>query len=107
MTRMTHKAVQADWNAPRNIVGLQQQLDTDDGKSSVLAQLLADEFAQMRKPQSGVIASDSVTVDIGNPAMGLVFGALLVAGTTGGFFLWEYYQKGVDAKAAIVAAQSR
>ena len=53
MTRMTHKEVQADWNAPRNIVGLQQQLDADDGKSSVLTQLLADEFAQMRKPQSG------------------------------------------------------
>ena len=99
--------MQADWNATRNIVGLQQQLDADDGKASVLTQLLADEFAQMRKPQSGVIASDRVTVDIGNPAMGLAFGALLVAGTTGGVFLWEYYQKGVDAKAAIVTAQSR
>ena len=55
---------------------------------------------------------------MGRPALGgvnlaityglaLIFGALLVAGTTGGFFLWEYYQKGVDAKAAIVAAQSR
>ena len=54
-----------------------------------------------------MISSDRVTVDIGNPAMGLVFGALLVAGSTGGFFLWEYYQNGVDAKAVIVTAQSK
>ena len=108
MTKMTQEQMEADWIATRNIAGLQQQLDaeTDDGKSNILTQLLAVEFAKLRKPQSGVIESERVTVDVGNPAKGIVFGILLIAATTGGFFLWESYQGGADARAAVATARS-
>ena len=109
MTKMTQEQMEADWFATRNIAGLQEQLnaETDDGKSSILTQLLAVEFAKLRMPQSGVVASDRVTVDVGNPAKGIVFGVLLIAATTAGFFLWENYQGGADARAASVTARSR
>src|SRR6188768_1844913 len=102
MTNLTQEQMQADWIATRNIAGLQEQLDaeTDDGKSSILTQLLAVEFAKLRKPQSGVIVSDRVTVDVGNPTMGFVIGLILIATTTGGFFLWSNSTGGANAKSA-------
>lgn len=107
MTKMTQEQMEADWLATRNIAGLQEQLDaeTDDGKSSILTQLLAVEFAKLRKPQSGVIDTDRVTVDVGNPARGIVLGVLLITASAGGFFLWENYSGGADARA--VMAESR
>jgi len=109
MTKMTQEQMEADWLTTRNIAGLQERLDaeTDDGKSSILAQLLAVEFAKLRTPQSGVIDTDRVTVDVGNPAKGIVFGVLLIAASAGGFFLWESYLGGADAKAAVIAAERR
>ena len=109
MPKMTQEQMEADWLATRTIAGLQERLnaETDDGKSSILTQLLAAEFAKLRKPQSGVIDSDRVTVDVGNPAKGIVFGMLLIAASAGGFFLWESYLGGADAQAAVIAAQSR
>jgi len=109
MPKMSQEQMEADWLATRNIAGLQEQrnAETDEGKSRILTQLLAAEFAKLRMPQSGVIACDRVTVDTGNPAKGIVVGMLLIAATTGGFFLWENYQGGADARAAATTAESR
>ena len=109
MTKMTQEQMRADWIATKNIAEIQQQLDAevDDGKSSILTQLLADEFAKLRTPQSGVSDSDRVTVDVGNPIMGFVYGLLLIAVTTAGFLLWEGHQAWADDPVAIVTAQNR
>jgi len=109
MTKMTQEQMEADWLTTRNIAGLQERLDaeTDDGKSTILTQLLAVEFAKLRRPRVDVIACDRVTVDIGHPAKGIVFGILLIAATTGGFFLWENYQGSADARAVATTAESR
>lgn len=103
MRKMIQERMEADWVATRNIARLKEQLnaETDDGKASILTQLLTLEFAKLRKPQSGVIESDRVTVDVGNPAKGIVLGVLLIAATTGGFILWDIYQGDADAKAAV------
>lgn len=103
MTKMTQEQMEADWVATRNIAGLQEQLDaeTDDGKGSLLMQLIALEFAKLRKSQSGVIESERITVDVGNPVKGIAFGILLIATTLGGFILWDIYQGDADAKAAV------
>ena len=66
-----------------------------------------DEFAKFKRPQSGTIDADHVTVDVGNPIMGFVFGVLLIAATAGSFFLWESYQGGANARAAVVTAPRR
>lgn len=106
---MTQEQMQADWSATRNIAEIQQQLDieTDDEKLSILTQMLACEFAKLRKPKSGVIDSDRVTVDVGNPAIGFVIGFLLISATMGGFFLWSNSTGARVAKSAVVTAQSR
>jgi hypothetical protein len=39
--------------------------------------------------------------------MGFLLGVFLITGTTGSFLLWENYAGRADAKAAVVAAQSR
>ena len=105
MTKMTQERMEADWLATRNIAGLQEQLDaeTDDGKSSILTQLLAAEFAKLKTPQS--IGPERVTADAGKRAKGIVFCVLLVTATTGGVFLWENHQGGTDVRA--VMAESR
>ena len=109
MPKMTQEQMEADWLATRKIARLQEQLDaeTDDGKSTILTQLLAVEFAKLRRPQADVIACDRVTIDTGHPAKGIVFGILLIAATTGGFFLWENYQGSADARAGVITAESR
>ena len=61
----------------------------------------------LRKPHFGIIDSSHVAIDVGNPAKEIVFGVLLIAATTGGFFLWENYQGDADAKAAVATMQSR
>jgi hypothetical protein len=109
MTKMTKEQMQADWNATRNIAERQERLksETDEGRSSILTQLLADEFTKFKTPQSGIIASDHVTVDIGNPVMGFVFGVLLIAATTGSVVLWESFQGSMSARAAVIETQNR
>ena len=106
---MTQEQMEADWLATRNIAGLQKRLDAemDDGKASILTQLLALEFAKLRKPQSGVIDSDRVAVDVGNPGKGIVLGVLLIAASAGSFFLWENYLGGANARTSVVTTQSR
>jgi hypothetical protein len=49
--------------------------------------------------------TERAIVDVGNPLMGFLLGALLIAGTMGSFFLWDKYQGGGDAKAGIMMSQ--
>jgi hypothetical protein len=108
MAKMTQEQMQADWTATKNIVGIQALLDgeTDDGRYSILSQLIAEEFKQFKEPQaeaprSAGINPNRVIEDVGNPLMGIFIGALMIAATMSGFFLWDNYQSGADAKATV------
>ena len=112
MAKMTQEQKQADWTATKNIVGFQELLngETDDGKYSILTQLLAEEFGKFKKPQveplrSGGISPDRVIEDTGNPLMGIFLGALIIAATMGGFFVWNDYQGGSSAKTTALIDQ--
>jgi hypothetical protein len=112
MAKMTQEQMQADWTTTKNIVGFQELLDgeTDEGRYSILSQLLADEFKKFKKPQAEAPSpprsdSDSAVVDFGNPLAGLLLGALMIAATMGGYFLWDNYQSGADAKATVLIGE--
>ena len=51
--------------------------------------------------------TERAIVDVGNPLMGFLLGASLIAGTMGSFFLWDSYQGGGTAKPAIVKGHHR
>jgi hypothetical protein len=55
-TKMTQQELQADWSAMKNIVGFQELLngETDDGRYSILSQLLAQQSAKFKKRQAEV-----------------------------------------------------
>lgn len=107
MAKMTQEQMQADWTATKNIVGFQELLngETDDGRYRILSQLLSDEFGKFKKPPAEAKPpqpdSDRIDVNLGNPLAGLLLGALMIAATTGGFFVWDNYQGGADAKAIV------
>jgi hypothetical protein len=110
MTEKTLKELHTDWIATKDVVGFQQLLneETDEGRYSILSELLAQEFGRFRKPQAKSPGEpDSVVIDVGNPLMGFLLGALVIAGTMGSLFLWESYQGSADASAAVVTVQNR
>ena len=45
-------------------------------------------------------------VDFGNPFLGFLYGVLLIAGTVGGFFVWDGLATGGVHRTFIVAGQS-
>ena len=53
------------------------------------------------------VGTERAVVDVGNPLMGFLLGALLIAGTMGSFFLWDGYQGGGTAKPATVKDHHR
>jgi len=107
MAKMTQEQMQADWTATKNIVGFQELLngETDDGRYRILSQLLSDEFGKFKKPRAEAKPlrpdSDRVDVNLGNPLAGFLLGALMIAGTMGGFFLWDNYQDAANARTVI------
>jgi hypothetical protein len=52
--RNDSKKMQPDWIGTNNFVQFQEVLNraTDDGKFRILSQLLANEFAEFKKPQA-------------------------------------------------------
>jgi hypothetical protein len=54
MKKMTQEELRADWIATKNIAGFQEllKIETDDGRYRILSQLLADEIAKFKKPQT-------------------------------------------------------
>lgn len=111
MTKKTQEQMQADWTATKNIAGFQGLLngETDDGRYKILSQLLSDEFGKFEKPEAPKPPqrhSDRTVVNLGNPLTGLLLGALMIAATMGGFFVWDKYQSGADAKAAGLTDQN-
>ncbi len=105
--------MRADWTATKNIAGFQEMLngETDDGRYKILSQLLSDEFGKFKNPQAEAAKSiqpdsDRAVVNLGNPLTGLLLGALMIAATMGGFFMWDNYQSGADAKATVLADQN-
>ena len=112
MAKPTQEQIQADWIATKNIVGFQELLngEIDEGRYKILSQLLSDEFEKFKKPQAEAPKPaqpdpDRAIVNLGNPLAGLLLGALMIAATMGGFFIWDNYQSGADARAAIIAGQ--
>jgi hypothetical protein len=111
MAKMTQEQMQADWTTTKNIVGFQELLngETDDGRYNILSQLLSDEFRKFKRPQADATprrpGPDSDAENFGNPLAGFLLGALMIATTMGGFFVWDNYQGGADAKAVISTGQ--
>jgi len=110
MTKLTQEQVQADWIATKNIAEFQQLLncEMDDGRYTILSQLLSDEFEKFKKPKEQAptpLRPDpgSAIVDLGNPLAGVVLGALMITATVGGFFLWDNYQGSAGAQTAVLA----
>jgi hypothetical protein len=107
MTNMTQERMRADWTATKDITGFQELLkdETEDGRYNILSQLLSDEFAKFKTeaevPKPFRTDSKRAIVNLGNPLVGLLLGALIVVGTMGGFFLWDNLQGSVDARTAI------
>jgi len=107
MTNMTQERMRADWTATKDIAGFQELLkdETEDGRYNILSLLLSDEFAKFKTeaevPKPFQTDSKRAIVNLGNPLVGLLFGALIVVGTMGGFFLWDNLQGSVDARTAI------
>jgi hypothetical protein len=113
MAKKTQEQMQADWTATKNIVGFQEMLngETDDGRYKILSQLLSDEFGKFKKPQAEALKplqpdSDRAVVNFGNPLAGLLLGALMIAATMGGFFVWDNYQASADAMESVLADQN-
>ena len=107
MTKTTQEQMQADWAATKNIAGFQELLknETDDGRYSILSQLLSDECQKFKKPQAAAPAPleprpERAVVNLGSPLVGLFLGVLMIVTTMGGFFLWDNYQNVADAKTA-------
>jgi len=113
MAKMTQEQIQADWTATKNIDGFQELLngETDDGRYRILSQLLSEEFGKLEKPSAEASKSprsdcDRAVVNLGNPLAGLLLGALMIAGTMAGFFVWDNYQGGADAKTTVQIGQN-
>jgi hypothetical protein len=113
MAKMTQEQMQADWTATRNIVGFQELLngETDDGRYRILSQLLSEEFGKFKKPQAEApkpprCDSERAVVNLGNPLAGLLLGALMIASTMAGFFVWDNYQGDADAKTTVQIGQN-
>ena len=109
MAKSTQEQKRADWTTARNTVGFQELLngETDDVRYSILSRLLAEE---LKKPQAEVfrsagITSNRVIEDLGNPLRGIFLGALMIAATMSGYLLWDNYQGGADAQAAVMTSQ--
>jgi hypothetical protein len=49
---------------------------------------------------------DKVIVDVGNPVLGILLGMLVIAGTMGSYYLWDYYQNGADVSPSIVTSEN-
>ena len=95
MEKMTQERMHADWTATKNIVRFQELLngETDEGRYRILSQLLSDEFETFKKPRKQAPTPlrpdpDGAIVDPGSPLAGAAMGALMIAATLGGFFLW-------------------
>jgi len=108
MAKMTTEQMQGDLSAIKNIAGFQELLnsETDDGRYKILSQLLSDEFGKLKKPQAEASKPprsdcDRAVVNLGNPLAGLLLGALMIGGTVAGFFVWDNYQGGADAKTTV------
>ena len=104
---MTQERRRADWTATKDITGFQELLkdETEDGRYNILSQLLSDEFSRFRTeaevPKPFKTDPKRAIVNLGNPLVGLLLGALIVVGTIGGFFLWDNLQGSADARTAI------
>ena len=105
MTKMTQGHDKAD------TAGFQELLngETDDGRHSILSQLLSDEFNRFKPhahaSKSTGITSIRVIEDVGNPLKGIFLGAIMIVATMGGFFLWDIYQSASDAKTTALIDQ--
>jgi len=113
MATKTQEQMQADWTATKNIAGFQEMLngETDEGRYEILSQLLSDEFGKFKKPQAEAAKpiqsdSDRAIVNLGNPVTGLLLGALMIAATMGGFFVWDNYQARADATETVATDQN-
>ena len=113
MAKMTQEQMQADWIATKNIAGFQELLngETDDGRYRILSQLLSEEFGKFKKPLAEAPKppqsdSERAVVNLGNPLAGLLLGALMIAGTMAGFFVWDNYQGDADAKTTVLIGQN-
>jgi len=68
-------------------------------------------FGKLEKPSAEASKSprsdcDRAVVNLGNPLAGLLLGALMIAGTMAGFFVWDNYQGGADAKTTVQIGQN-
>ena len=94
---------------PRDSTGFLEMVNaqTEEGKYGILSELLSEEFDKTATLPAEALKHakknpESVVVNFGNPLMGLLVGAAIIAVTTGGFFLWDNTQ-GTAAAEPIVS----
>lgn len=83
----------------------QTRADTAFCHSSLRTSSRNSRRLKLRLPARPGPDSDRTVVDLGNPLAGLLLGALMIAATMGGFFLWDNYQSGADAKAIVLIGE--